>query len=137
MAFWLLKSEPGEFNWKEQAALGASGGPWTGVRNAQARICLREMKKGDLAFFYHTGAEKAVVGVVRVIRAAYPDPSPGGESWVAVDVAAVKPFKSPVAIAAIRARPELKDMVLLKNSRLSVQKVAPAEWAIVAKMGGI
>ena len=137
MAFWLLKSEPGDFNWSEQAALGPKGGPWTGVRNAQARIYMREMKTDDLAFFYHTGAEKAVVGVVRTTKAAYPDPAPDGEGWVVVDVAAVEPLVRPVAIGAIRAEPKLKDMVLVKNSRLSVQPVTAAEWALVRKMGGL
>lgn len=137
MAYWLLKSEPGDFNWREQTALGPKGGAWSGVRNAQARIYLREMKKGDLAFFYHTGAEKAVVGVVRATKAAYPDLAPDGEGWVLVDVAAVEPLARPVALAEIRASAKLKDMVLVKNSRLSVQPVTAAEWAIIRKMGGL
>jgi predicted RNA-binding protein with PUA-like domain len=137
MAYWLLKSEPSDFNWTAQAALGAKGGPWTGVRNAQARIHMRAIRKGDLAFFYHTGAQKAVVGVVRAAREAYPDPAPDGEGWVVVDVAAVEAVPKPVAISAIRAEPKLKDMVLVRNSRLSVQPVTPAEWALVRKMGGL
>lgn len=137
MAYWLLKSEPGDFNWTEQVALGANGGPWTGVRNAQARICMREIKMGDLGFFYHTGAEKAVVGVVKIVKPAYPDPTPGGEDWVAVDVVAVEPFTKPVTIAAIRAEPKLKEMALIRNSRLSVQPVTAAQWALVRKMGGL
>lgn len=137
MAYWLLKTEPHVFNWSAQVAAGAKGEAWSGVRNAQARINLRAMKKGDLAFFYHTGDEKAAVGVVRVIKEAYPDPSAEKGEWVMVDVVAVEPLKKPVTLATIRQEKALAAMELIKNTRLSVQKVTSAEWTHVRKMGGL
>ncbi len=137
MAYWLLKTEPYVFGWDAQAKRGAKGEPWSGVRNAQARINLRAMRKGDLAFFYHTGDEKSVVGIVKVIREAYPDLTSGDEGWVMVDVAAVEPLKAPVTLAAIRKEPRLAEMALVNNTRLSVQPVTAAEWTIVRKMGGL
>jgi predicted RNA-binding protein with PUA-like domain len=137
MAYWLLKTEPDVFNWAEQVKRGAKGEPWSGVRNAQARINLRAMKKGDLAFFYHTGDEKAAVGVVKVIKEAYPDPSAEKGEWVMVDVAAVEPFAKPVSLADIRKEKALADMALVKNTRLSVQPVTETEWKIVRRMGGL
>ena len=137
MAYWLLKTEPDVFGWDAQAKRGAKGEPWSGVRNAQARINLRAMKKGDLAFFYHTGDEKSVVGIVKVIKEAYPDLTSGDEGWVMVDVAAVEPLKAPVTLAAIRKEASLADMALVRNTRLSVQPVTAAEWKIIHKMGGL
>jgi predicted RNA-binding protein with PUA-like domain len=135
MAYWLFKSEPGEFSWSDQEKRGAKGEAWSGVRNAQARINLRAMKKGDLGFFYHTGAEKRVVGVVRVIREAYPDPE--APDWALVDVAAVEPLARPVTLADIKKEPKLAEMALVKNTRLSVQPVTDAEWKLVRRMGGM
>ncbi|NWG91571.1 MAG: EVE domain-containing protein [Parvularculaceae bacterium] len=135
MAYWLLKSEPKEFSWSDQVRRGAKGEAWSGVRNAQARINLRAMKKGDLGFFYHTGDEKRVVGVVKVIREAYPDPK--APDWTLVDVAAVEPLARPVALAEIRKEPKLAEMALVKNTRLSVQKLTDAEWKVVRQMGGM
>ncbi len=137
MAYWLIKTEPQDWSWDQQLKAGAKGTPWTGVRNAQARNFMREMKKGDLAFFYHTGDERRVVGVVKVTREAYQDPTSDDERWVVVNVAAVEPFKNPVTLADIKAEPKLAEMVLVKNSRLSVQPVKSTEWNLVRKMGGL
>jgi predicted RNA-binding protein with PUA-like domain len=107
------------------------------VRNFTARRHLKEMKKGETFFFYHTGAEKQVVGIGEIIREAYPDPTAGqGEPWVAVTTAAVDPLPKPVTLAAIKAEPKLKDMALVKYARLSVQPVTAEEWKLVCKMGG-
>jgi len=138
MNYWLIKSEPGTWSWDMQVKKGARGDAWTGVRNHTARQNLMKMKKGDRAFFYHSGEGKEVVGIVEIIRESYPDPTAKpGEPWVAVDVKAVMPFKMPVTLAAARAEPKLKDMALLKLSRLSVQPVTPAEWKIICQMGGV
>jgi predicted RNA-binding protein with PUA-like domain len=138
MAYWLMKSEPGAWSWQQQVKCGAEGTAWTGVRNFQARSNLAKMKKGDRGFFYHSGEEKAVIGVVEVIREAYPDPeAKKGEPWVVVDVRAVEAIPKPVTLAAIKAEAKLKAMVLVNNSRLSVQPVSADEWKIVCKMGGL
>jgi predicted RNA-binding protein with PUA-like domain len=137
MAYWLLKSEPDSWSYDDQKKKGANGDAWTGVRNFTARRHLKEMKKGDRAFFYHTGEEKAVVGIVEVTRDAYPDPTAKGEPWVVVDVKAVDALPKPVTLAAIKQEAKLKDMALVKYSRLSVQPVTDAEWKLVCKMGGL
>jgi predicted RNA-binding protein with PUA-like domain len=138
MNYWLIKSEPDEWSWDEQVKKGAKGEAWTGVRNHAAKLNLTKMKKGDRAFFYHSGDAKAVVGIAEIIRESYPDPTAAaGEPWVAVDVKALRPLKTPVPLAAIKAEPALKDMTLIKQSRLSVQPVAAAEWKIVCQMGGV
>jgi predicted RNA-binding protein with PUA-like domain len=136
MATWLLKTEPETFSWDHQVKRGAKGEPWTGVRNFTARRYLKEMKKGDLAFFYHTGDEKQVVGIVEVIRESYPDPTDAEGKFLAVDVKAIEPLPKPATLAAIKAEPRLKDMALVKYSRLSVQPVTAAEWKIVCHMAG-
>jgi predicted RNA-binding protein with PUA-like domain len=136
MAYWLLKSEPETWSYEDQKKKGAKGDAWTGVRNFTARRHLQDMKKGDRAFFYHTGDEKAVVGIVEVLRGAYPDPTAKGEPWVVVDVKTVEALPKPVTLAAIKQEPRLKDMALVKYSRLSVQPVTDAEWKLVCKMGG-
>jgi predicted RNA-binding protein with PUA-like domain len=108
------------------------------VRNHTAKQNLAKMKKGDRAFFYHSGEDKAVVGIAEVIRESYPDPTAAaGDPWVVVDVRAETPFKTPVTLAAIKSEPKLKDMALVKLSRLSVQPVTAAEWKIVCQMGGV
>jgi len=138
MAYWLLKTEPEEFSWNDQVKRGAKGETWSGVRNFTARRHLQEMKKGDKFFFYHTGDEKQVVGIGHVIREAYADPTAKkGEPWVAVTTAAVEPLAKPVTLVAVKAEPKLKDMALVKYSRLSVQPVTPEQWQIVCKMGGV
>ena len=136
MAYWLLKTEPETFGWEHQVKRGAKGEPWSGVRNFTARDNLRAMKKGELAFFYHTGKEKAVVGVVKVIKEAYPDTTAEEPIWSMVDVVAVGPFPKPVTLADVKAEPKLAAMALVKYSRLSVQPVSDAEWKLVCKMGG-
>jgi predicted RNA-binding protein with PUA-like domain len=137
MAYWLLKTEPDSYSWDDQVKKGAKGDAWTGVRNFRARTHLSAMKKGDLAFFYHTGDEKQVVGIVEVIREAYPDPTDKDGVFKAVDIKAVKPLKAPVTLAAVKADKRLKDMVLAKQPRLSVQPVTAEEWKIVGAMGGV
>ncbi|WP_411818713.1 EVE domain-containing protein [Hyphococcus sp. DH-69] len=137
MAYWLIKTEPDDWSWAEQVAKGKKGEPWTGVRNAQARNFIREMKKGDLAFFYHTGGEKRVVGVVKVTKEAYQDPTTDDERWLVVDVVAVEDLPKPVTLADIKAEEKLAEMVLVRNFRLSVQPVTAAEWKHVRKMGGL
>lgn len=137
MAYWLIKTEPDDWSWDEQIAKGKKGEPWTGVRNAQARNFIREMKKGDLAFFYHTGGEKRVVGVVKITKEAYQDPTTDDERWLVVDVVAVEDLPKPITLADIKAEEKLSSMVLVRNSRLSVQPVTAAEWKHVRKMGGL
>jgi predicted RNA-binding protein with PUA-like domain len=135
MAYWLFKTEPDAWGWEAQKKKGAKGEEWTGVRNFQARGNMRKMKKGDRGFFYHTGDEKQVVGIVEVIREAHPES--GDAAWDSVDLKAVADVPKPVTLAAIKAEPKLKDMVLVKAARLSVQPVSDAEWALVCKMGGV
>jgi predicted RNA-binding protein with PUA-like domain len=137
MAYWLMKTEPEEFSWDDQVKRGAKGEPWSGVRNFTARRHLKAMKKGEQAFFYHTGDEKQVVGIVEVIREAYPDPTDDKGIFVMVDVKAVKPLPKPVTLAAVKAAPRLKDMALVRYSRLSVQPVGAQEWKTVCAMGGV
>ena len=138
MSHWLMKSEPDVFSWDDLVKTGQKGEPWTGVRNHTAKQNLMKMEKGDRTFFYHSGEDKEVVGIAEVIRESYPDPTAKpGEPWVVVDVKAVTPFKTPVTLAAVRAEPRLKEMALVKLSRLSVQPVTPAEWKIVCQMGGV
>lgn len=137
MAYWLLKTEPEEFSWDDQVKRGGKGEAWTGVRNFTARTNLKTMKKGERAFFYHTGAEKQVVGIVEVIREHYPDPTDEKGVFKSVDVKAIEPLPKPVTLAAVKADKRLKDMALAKYARLSVQPVTAEEWKIVSKMGGM
>ena len=138
MAYWLLKTEPEEFSWDDQVKRGAKGEVWSGVRNFTARRHLKEMKKGEQAFFYHTGDEKQVVGIVEIIREHHPDPTAeAGEPWVVVDTRATKPMPKPVTLAAIKADGQFKDMALVKYGRLSVQPVTPEHWKAICKMGGL
>ena len=138
MAYWLLKTEPEEFSWDDQVKRGKKGEVWSGVRNFVARRHLKEMKKGDKFFFYHTGDEKQVVGIGEIIREAYPDPTAEkGEPWVAVTTGAVELLPKPVTLAAVKAEAKLKDMALVKYARLSVQPVTAEEWKRVCHMGGL
>jgi len=137
MAYWLLKTEPEEFSWDDQVKRGPKGEAWTGVRNFTARANLKSMKKGEHAFFYHTGEEKQVVGIVEVIRGSYHDPTDEKGVFLAVDVKAVKPFSKPVTLAAVKAERRLKEMALAKYPRLSVQPVTAQEWKIVCGLGGV
>ena len=136
MAYWLFKSEPETWGWDDQVKKGAPE-EWNGVRNYQARNNMREMKKGDLGFFYHSVKEKAVVGVVKVAKEIHPDSTTEDPRWECVDIEAVKPFKTPVTLEDIKAHPDLSAMVLVNNSRLSVQPVTETEWAIICEMGGV
>jgi predicted RNA-binding protein with PUA-like domain len=135
MAYWLVKSEPEDWSWAQQVAKGRDGAEWTGIRNFTAQRNLRAMKKGEQAFFYHTGKERAVVGIVRVIAEAHPDSTDA--AWQAVDVAAVKKLPTPVGLDQIKADRRLASMTLVRISRLSVQPVTEAEWKIICKMGGL
>ncbi len=135
MRFWLLKTEAEEFGWHDQIAAGQAGAEWHGIRNYQARNNLRDMAFGEMAFFYHTGREKAIVGIVEVTRLAAPDSTTDDPRWLSVWVRAVQPLQ-PVTLERCRQEPGLQDMVLLNNSRLSVQPVTPAEWALICALGG-
>lgn len=135
--YWLVKSEPDAFSWAQQAERGVE--PWTGVRNHMAKANLVAMKKGDLAFFYHSNIGKEIVGVVEVAREAYPDPSvePGTKGdWVCVDMKAVSPLKRPVTLVEIKADPDFADFALVRMSRLSVMPVLPEQWKKLCRLGG-
>ena len=136
MPYWLFKSEPESWGWDSQVARGAQGQEWDGVRNYQARNNMKAMKRGELGFFYHSGAERAVVGVVEVIAEAHADSSADDPRWQCVDIRAVAPFPKPVTLEAIKSDPRLKDMVLVRNSRLSVQPVSADEWRMICALGG-
>lgn len=137
MRYWLFKSEVSTWSWDQQVAKGEAGEEWDGVRNYQARNFMREMEVGDLGFFYHSQKEKEIVGIVEVCAAAHPDSSTDDDRWECVDIRAVKPLPTPVTLEDCKAEPRLKDMVLINNSRLSVQPVTEAEWKIVCDMGGV
>ncbi len=138
MKYWLIKSEPDVWSWDQQVAKGEAGEPWSGVRNHTAKLNLMAMKKGDLAFFYHSNIGKEVVGICTVAREAYPDPTAEtGSPWAVCAFVAVRPLKMPVTLAAVKAEPRLSETALLKYSRLSVQPVTPAEWKLICKMGGV
>jgi predicted RNA-binding protein with PUA-like domain len=137
MAYWLYKSEPFKWSWEQQVAAGEKGTFWDGVRNHVAKKNLMSMKVGDRGFFYHSNEGKEIVGIVEVIREAYPDPTAEpGEPWVVVDLKAVEPMPKPVALAAVKAEPRLAKMSLVTSMRLSVQPVTEEEWALVRRMGG-
>jgi predicted RNA-binding protein with PUA-like domain len=137
MAKWLYKSEPSVWSWDQQVEAGAKGTHWNGVRNHVAKQNLMAMKKGEQGFFYHSNEGKAVVGIVEVIKEYYPDHTDESGKFGMVDIKAVKPFKRPVTLDEIKAEPKLKGMILVNNSRLSVQPVTDEEWTIVCKMGGV
>jgi predicted RNA-binding protein with PUA-like domain len=137
MAYWLFKSETSTWSWDQQVAKGDAGEEWDGVRNYQARNFMREMKIGDQGFFYHSQKDREIVGLVEVIAEAHPDSTTDDERWECVDIKAVKPLKSPVHLDDIKAEERLAEMVLVKNSRLSVQPVTAQEWKLVCKMGGL
>ena len=136
MQYWLFKSELNTWGWDDQVAKGDVGEEWDGVRNYQARNNMRLMEIGDLGFFYHSIDEKRVVGVVEVCAKAHPDSTTDDERWECVDIKAVGPFPTPVTLDDCKKNPALADMVLVNNTRLSVQPVTPEEWAIVCEMGG-
>jgi predicted RNA-binding protein with PUA-like domain len=133
MSFWLLKTEPEVFSWDDQVARGAAGEPWSGVRNHQAKNFIKAMQPGDQAFFYHTSTHREIVGIVDITTLPFPDPT--DEAWFAVTTVAAQPFVRAVTLAQIKAHPELAQMALLKQARLSVQPVTAQEWAIIMALG--
>ena len=135
MAYWLFKSEAETWSWDQQVKAGKAGTEWTGVRNFGARNHMRAMAKGDQGFFYHSGDQRRVVGIVEVVKTAHPDST--DTAWDCVDIAAIKPLPAPVTLDQIKQTKPLAEMVLVKNSRLSVQPVTDAEWKIVSKMAGL
>jgi predicted RNA-binding protein with PUA-like domain len=137
MAYWLFKTEAETFSWAMQKKKGAKGEPWSGVRNHTAKNNMKAMKKGDLGFFYHTGEEKSVVGIVEVIGEYRPDPTDEKGQFGLVVVQAVKDMPKPVTLADCKANPKLAEMSLVNSARLSVQPVRDAEWKEVCKMGGL
>ena len=132
MKYWLLKSEPDSWSWDNQVKEGAS--MWDGVRNYQARNNLKEMKKNDLCFFYHSVTERSIVGIVKVVKEYYPDPTDKTDRFVVVDVKATKKLKNPVSLDEIKENNKLKDIALVKQSRLSVMPLKKTEWDIIIKM---
>ena len=138
MAYWLVKSEPDAFSWQQQVENKVE--PWTGVRNHMAKNNLKAMRKGDLAFFYHSNIGKEVVGIVQVVREAYPDPTiePGEKGdWVCVDMKAVNPLKTPVTLAQLKADPAFAELALIRQSRLSVMAITDEFWAAICALGGV
>ena len=136
MTRWLFKSEPDVFSWDDLVAKGAAGEEWDGVRSHQARNLMREMKVGDRGFFYHSNLGKAVVGIVEVIAEAHPDSTAEDPRWECVDLRAVEALPRAVGLAEIKADPRFAEMVLVRNSRLSVQPVTEAEWAVILELAG-
>ncbi|MDO8421748.1 MAG: EVE domain-containing protein [Parvibaculum sp.] len=137
MEYWLFKSEAATWGWDAQKAKGAAGEPWNGVRNYQANNNMKAMKLGDLGFFYHSVDERRIVGIVRIIGEHRPDPTDEKGKFGLVVIEAIEDMPKPVTLDDVKATPELADMILVKNSRLSVQPVLPAEWKLICKMGGL
>lgn len=135
MQYWLFKSEPSTWSWDQQVAKGNLGEEWDGVRNYQARNFMRQMTIGDFGFFYHSQKDKEIVGIVEICKPAHPDSTTNDARWECVDIRAVKAMQTPVALAQIKADPRLSDMVLVNNSRLSVQPVTAEEWSIICELG--
>lgn len=131
--YWLVKQEPEGYSWDD--LVRDRGTEWTGVRNFQARNNLRQMKAGDQVLFYHSGEQKAVVGIAQVAKTAYPDPSTDEAQWVAVDIKPVKPLREPVPLTTIKAEPKLANMLLVRQSRLSVMPVAKEEFEVIVALG--
>jgi len=135
MAYWLVKSEPFKYSWGQMVKDGRTH--WDGVRNHQAAANLRAMQVGDRAFFYHSNEGKEIVGVVEIVRTAYPDPGDESGKFVMVDVAPIGPVKTPVTLAEMKADPRLADLALIRQSRLSVVPVSDAHWAILSDLAGL
>jgi predicted RNA-binding protein with PUA-like domain len=135
MSYWLVKSEPNAWSWEQHMAVGVE--PWNGVRNHQACNNMKAMKVGDRAFFYHSGAERQVVGVLEVVREYYPDPSDASGRFGMVDFKALHPLARPVSLAEIKADGRLDHIALIRQSRLSVMPLDDGAWRIIAEMGGI
>ncbi len=137
MAHWLLKSDPDTWSWQDQIKAGKKGTYWDGVRNHTAKLNLMAMQVGEQAFFYHSGEDKKIVGIVEIIKTYYPDPTDQSGKFGMVDVRAVAALKQPVQLGTIKADPGLAKMELVINSRLSVQKVSDADWDTIRKLGGL
>ena len=137
MAYWLFKSEPETWSWSNQLTKGDAGEEWNGVRNYQARNNMRLMQIGDRGFFYHSNKERAIVGIVEVCALCHPDTTTEDPRWECVDIRAVKSVEKPVSLDQIKTHPELSEMVLVKNSRLSVQPVSQSEWDLICAMAGV
>ena len=137
LGYWLFKTEPGAWSWEQQKRRGSKGEPWSGVRNYQAANNMKAMRRGDLGLFYHSGDERRIMGIVEIIREYHPDSTDQSGRFGMVDVKALEDFPIPVTLAQIRADPRLSDMVLVKNSRLSVQPVTEREWQIICRAGGV
>jgi predicted RNA-binding protein with PUA-like domain len=135
MAYWLFKSEPGAWSWDDQVKAGKAGTEWSGVKNYAARLHMRAMKKGDRGFFYHSGEERRIVGIVEVVKEIHADSTDA--EWECVDIAAREPLPRPVTLDVVKAEKRLADAALVKISRLSVQPVTEAEWKLIARMGGL
>ena len=136
MNFWLFKSEPAAWSWDEQLAKGTDGEEWNGVRNYQARNFMRQMKVGDLGFFYHSQSEKSVIGVVSVIAESHQDSTTNDQRWDCVDIVSVEPLPQPGTLETIKTDGRLDNMILVRNSRLSVQPVTREEWTIICGLAG-
>jgi len=135
VAYWLVKTEPGSWSWDDQVKAGKT--QWSGVRNNQAALNLKAMKRGDRCFFYHSVDEKRIVGIVEVVREYYPDPGDAAGRFVMVDVKTVTPVPNPVTLAQIKGDDKLGHLALVKNSRLSVSPVDAPSWARICKLGGV
>lgn len=135
MAYWLVKSEPGGWSWVDQVKAGTTN--WDGVRNPQAANFLKAMGKGDRAFFYHSGEERRIVGIVEVVKEFYPDPKDASGRFGMVDVRTVAPLPEPVTLAAIKAERKLANLALVRHSRLSVMPIDETAWKLLSRMGGL
>lgn len=137
MRYWLFKSEASTWSWEDQVAKGDRGEEWDGVRNYQARNFMREMAVGDRGLFYLSQKDKSIVGLVEICAQSHPDSTSDDDRWDCVDIRALAPLANPITLEQIKTDPRLADMVLLKNSRLSVQPVTPDEWRIICELGGV
>ncbi|MEH6404129.1 MAG: EVE domain-containing protein [Sneathiella sp.] len=137
MAFWLVKTEPGSWSWEDQIKAGDAGTHWDGVRNFQASNNMKAMKVGDQCFFYHSVIEKAIVGIVEVIKEYYPDHTDKTGRFGMVDIRALKAFKTPISLADIKAEPQLSELALIRQSRLSVVPIDDASWHLICYKGGV
>jgi predicted RNA-binding protein with PUA-like domain len=135
MQYWLLKSEPSTWSWDDQVKKGIDH--WDGVRNYQAQNNMKQMKVGDYAFFYHSVKEKQVVGIVEIVKEAYPDPTDTNDRFIVVDIKPVKPLPQPVTLAQIKNKPELQNLALIRQSRLSVMPIDLKSWEIICSLGGL
>ncbi len=135
MRYWLFKSEPGTWSWDQAVQKGPDD--WTGVRNAQAGNFMKEMKAGDCGFFYHSGDEKQIVGIVEVTAPYHPDPTDSDGKWGCVAVKALRPLKTPVTLKQVKAEPSLAQMLLVRHSRISVSPVEPDAWKTICALGGV